>query len=98
MFAEGSNLFEYLVADLFSLRCRRIEAEELTGLGFGEQLGLGEEPEEIVIGLEQLIGRGGCIVWIFRVNESIVQGIDEIEGGIAAKFEGLRHWRSHLLF
>jgi hypothetical protein len=86
--AQGAGLVEYLFAELFSLGNKRIEAAKFAGLCFGEQFGLGEESEEIVVVLEQLFGwrRGGRIIWLV---ESIVECVDQIESGITVKFEVL---------
>jgi hypothetical protein len=86
MLAEGAGLVEHLFAELFSLVNKRIEAAKFAGLCFAEQFGLGEKSEEIVVVLEQLFGgqRGGRIIWLV---ESIVECVDQVESGIAVKFE-----------
>jgi hypothetical protein len=91
MLAESTGLLEYLVAYVFLVGCRPIEAAELAGLGFGQQFGLGKEPQQILVGLKQLFGRlGGCCIFcIIRLIESIVERVDEVECGITVEFEQL---------
>ena len=72
VFAEGDGLGEDPGAEVFG---RYFEAAEFSGLRGGDEFGLPGEAEEFFVGAQELFATGGI--------EAVVEGIDEVEGGVS---------------